>query len=121
MEILLILAMVVVAIGFKLYVPPLMIRRAVRPVIERFVRLDALSEADAKSVHELGLGPRGLAERMVSLRDYKPKALDALISAAIVQRTDDGRVFLSEEKLLETGLLDKWPALGRRLEALKKE
>ena len=121
MEILLIILMALVAIGMKLLVPPLMTKRAVRPVIERFVKFDALTEADAKSIAELGLGPRGLAERMVSLRDYKPKALDALMGVAIVQRTEDGRVYLSIEKLLETGLLKQWPALARRIESLKQE
>lgn len=121
MEILLIILMALVAIGFKLVVPPLMTKRAVRPVIERFVMHNALSEANAKSITELGLGPRGLAERMVSLRDYKPKALDALIGVAIVQRTEDGRVFLSLEKLMETGLLKQWPALAKRIESLKVE
>lgn len=121
MEILLIIVMALVAIGFKLVVPPLMTKRAIRPVIERFIRHNAFTAANAKSITELGLGPRGLAERMVSLRDYKPKALDALMGVAIVQRTEDGRVFLSLEKLTETGLLKQWPALAGRIESLKKE
>jgi hypothetical protein len=118
MEILLLIAFMILTIFAKLTIPPLLIRRAVKPVLERFIYFRALSEDNAKSIDELDLGPRSLTQRMVSLRDYKPKALDALMSASIVVPTEEGKLFLSREKLMSTPLLEKWPHLAERLRSV---
>jgi hypothetical protein len=115
MEFILLILFVIITILAKLTIPPLLIRRAVRPVIERFLNAGAMNEADAKSIDDLGLGPRRLVERMVSLRDYKPKALEALISASVVLYTEEGKLYLSKEKLMATGMMERWPALAERL------
>lgn len=115
MEFLLLILFMIMTILAKLAIPPMLIRRAVKPVIERFLNAGALNEGDAKSIDELGLGPRRLVERMVSLRDYKPKALEALISASVVLYTDEGKLYLSKEKLMATGMMERWPGLAERL------
>lgn len=115
MQVLLIVLLVILAVFAKLAIPPLMIRRALRPVLEQFVHHGALSPDNAKTAEELGLGPRTLIQRLASLRDYKPKALDVLVAASIVVLTDEGRFYLNKEKLLSTGILEKWPALAERI------
>ena len=42
--------------------------------------------------------------RMFSRRDYKPYALSTLMKADIVQATEEGRLYLSEDKLIASGL-----------------
>jgi hypothetical protein len=115
MQIMLLVVFMLLTIVVKMVVPPMLIRRAVRPVIERFLHFGAVDESNAKTILELGLGPKRLAERMVSLRDYKPKALDALVGASIVRSTEEGKLYLSKDKLWETGMLERWPDLARRL------
>jgi hypothetical protein len=44
-----------------------------------------------------------MLERMMRRRDYKPQALDALMQMGVVKVTEDGKLYLSEEKLAETG------------------
>jgi hypothetical protein len=118
MEIMLLILFMILTILAKLTIPPMLIRRAVKPVLERFISFGAMNESNARSIDELGLGPKRLVERMVSMRDYKPKALDALLSASIVIPTEDGRLYLSREKLMSTGLIERWPRLAERLRSL---
>ena len=82
--------------------PQLMIARAVPRVIKIFRNGDAVGIRNAKSVEALGLQPKSIAERMMRLRDYKPRALDFLIQINVVQMTDEGKVYLSEEMLANT-------------------
>ena len=45
-----------------------------------------------------------MLERMMRRRDYKPHALTALMQVGIIQATEDGKLYLSEEKLAELSL-----------------
>jgi len=45
-----------------------------------------------------------MAQRMWKPRDYKPRALQLLLNANIVQMTPDGKLYLAEENLAAT----KW-------------
>lgn len=45
-----------------------------------------------------------MLERMMRRRDYKPQALDALMQIGVVKVTEDGKLYLSEEKLAELGI-----------------
>ena len=83
-----------------LVLPTMLNRRAVNQVITIFRKQQAIGKDHAKTIDELGLRPPGFKKRLISLRDYKPRALDALIAAKIVQVTDEGRLYLSEEKLI---------------------
>jgi len=41
---------------------------------------------------------------MLHTRDFKPHALNALVKAGIVKSTESGRLYLSEDVLMESGL-----------------
>jgi hypothetical protein len=41
---------------------------------------------------------------MFRLRDFKPYALDALVKAEIIKGTEDGRLYLAEDKLMASGV-----------------
>jgi hypothetical protein len=73
-------------------------------VIKIFRQNSALDKKTAKTIDELGLRPRGFVEGMLHTRDFKPYALDALVKAGIVKSTEDGRLYLVEEKLAESGI-----------------
>lgn len=85
-------------------VPRWRLKRALRQVIAIFRQNGALDKKTAKTIDELGLRPRGFAERMLHTRDFKPYALDGLIKAEIVKGTEDGRLYLLEDKLMESGI-----------------
>ena len=86
------------------FIPRWLIRRAARQVIKIFRENNAIDSKNAKTIDALGLTPPGMLERMMRRRDYKPSALTVLISAGIVKRTEDGKLYLSEEKLAESEL-----------------
>ena len=79
-------------------------KRAVIQVIKHLRQVQALDVDSAKTVDELGLRPPSLGERLFRFRDYKPGALQGLIQVGIVQMTQDGRVYLSEENLKKSKL-----------------
>jgi hypothetical protein len=76
-------------------------------VIQIFRQNSALDKKTAKTLSELGLQPRGFAEGMFRGRDFKPYALDALAKAGIVKSTEDGRLYLVEEKLMASGVEER--------------
>ena len=85
-------------------IPLMMNKRAVIQVVKRLRKHQALDIQSAKTVEEVGLQPLSFQERMLRFRDYKPAALQGLIRTGIVQITEDGRVYLSEEKLRNSRL-----------------
>jgi hypothetical protein len=82
-------------------IPTLMSRRAARIVIKIFCGQGATDALNARTEEELGLAPLGIFDRMTKTRDYKPQALRFLKEAGIVRTTEDGRLYLSQDKLLE--------------------
>ncbi len=86
------------------FIPRWLVRRAARQVIKIFREHNATESKDARTIDELGLRPPGALERMMRRRDYKPHALNALMQAGIIKATEDGRLYLSEDKLAELGL-----------------
>ena len=101
---LVIVVLAVILILGVMVLPQLMVRRAIPAVIRIFRQHSAVGVSSARAIHELGLAPPGMVERMWRMRDYKPRALQLLISAKIIERTEDGRLYLSEERLAAT----KW-------------
>lgn len=95
-----------------LVLPQLMVLRAIPSVIRIFRQHNAVDIKSAKTVNELGLAPRGLVERMWKPRDHKPRALQALMGANIVQMTEDGRVYLSRENLAATRWSKHWSGVS---------
>lgn len=102
-----VIALLFVVLLFALFViPQFMMKRAVRAVIRILRDNHATGIKEAKTAEELGLQPKRLVERMMKPRDYKPRALQLLMSQEIVQMTEDGKLYLLEEKLDASRLRD---------------
>ena len=97
-----ILVLVVIFILGAFVLPQFLIRRAIRSVMRIFEQHNAIGVKGAKPIEELGLGPKPLLQRMFKARDYKPRALQLLMRSDIVQVTEDGKLYLSEESLTTT-------------------
>jgi len=70
-------------------------------VIEIFRQHNALGIRDAKTLQELGLERPNFAQRIVRGRDFKQYALQILIKRGIICVTEDGRLYMVENKLDE--------------------
>jgi len=84
-----------------LFISARMTKRAVGQVIAIFQKHNAIGIQQAKTVDELGLTPPNLMDRFTRMRDYKQNALGILVKADIVQTTEEGKLFISAEKLAE--------------------
>jgi len=88
--------------GISLFIlPRFMLKRAMSQVIRIFRVHRSLSKDNAKTVEELGLKSHSFMERFMKPRDYKPYAIQILARQGILCQTEDGRFYLSEEKLNE--------------------
>ena len=99
-----IVLLIIIFMVLLVVIPLMMNKNAVMQVIKRLRQHQALDIQSAKTVEEIGLQPLSLRERMLRFRDYKPAALQGLIRTNIVQTTEDGRVYLSEEHLRNSRL-----------------
>jgi len=106
-ETLALIVLVVVAIAAVILVPRFFITRAFSKVVQTFRENNAIDERNAKTIDELGLAPPTFTQRLTTFRDYKPQALNLLRRADIVQMTEDGKLYLSEEKLASSGLRNR--------------
>ena len=96
--------------GITLFIlPRFMLKRAMSQVIRVFRARCSLSKESAKTVEELGLKSHSFMERFMKPRDYKPYALQILAKQGILCQTEDGRLYLSEEKLNEVQEQKKLP------------
>ena len=68
-------------------------------VIEIFRQHNALGIRDAKTLQELGLERPNFSQRIVRGRDFKQYALQILIKRGIICMTEDGRLYMVENKL----------------------
>jgi hypothetical protein len=80
-----------------------LMKRALRAVIKSFRDNAAFTPESAKMPPELGFKSRGLFQ-IGTFRDYRPVVLQSLQKEEIILSTEDGRLYLSETKLLESGL-----------------
>jgi hypothetical protein len=83
-------------------VPQLMIAIAAPKVIKIFRNKNAVGPKNAMTAADLGLQPPSMIARMMKPRDYKPRALQLLMHINVVQMTDDGKIYLSEQELQKT-------------------
>ena len=90
-------------------IPRWRLKRAISQVIQIFREHNAIDAKGAKTIDELSLRPRSSMEVMFRGRDYKPYALNFLIKAKIIQQTEDGRLYLLEEKLSASNLTKSTP------------
>jgi len=80
-------------------------KRAMRQVVLAFREQGATGSRTAKTLGELGFSSRGgMMGGMLKGRDYKQDALSLLMKADIVLVTEDGKLYLSEDKLLASGI-----------------
>lgn len=104
-----IVAIIIIAVLGLFVIPRFLMKRALKKVIRIFREHNATNIRNAKTLDELGLKPRSFMEGMFRTRDYKPFALDLLRKGEIVQMTEDGKLYLLEdklrEKLVRTGFL----------------
>jgi hypothetical protein len=108
-RILIILILVLVLMGILvIFVSGLMSRRTLQTLIKMFRNAQALSPETAKFADEIGFKDRSILIFTI-VRDYKPQALQLLIKENIIQVTEDGKLFLSEQTLANCQLsaLDK--------------
>lgn len=91
----------IVFLALLLFMPVALTRRAVRQVLEIFRKKQALSPENAKTIDELGLRPLSFRQRLFRARDYKPRAMNALVQAEVILSTEDGRLYLSEARLAD--------------------
>ncbi len=103
MEALFIILMGVLVVLALFVIPQWRLRRAIPQVIQMFRDNNAVGIKNAKTEEGLGFRRRNIMEGMFMPRDYKPRALTALIQAEIIQMTEDGKLYLSEEKLADSG------------------
>jgi hypothetical protein len=91
----------VALIMLALFIANRMTRRAISRVIEIFRQHQAIGIHQAKTIDELGLRPPGLLERVSRMRDYKQNALKILIKGETIHLTEDGKLYITEEKIQE--------------------
>ncbi|OGO59306.1 MAG: hypothetical protein A2025_00585 [Chloroflexi bacterium RBG_19FT_COMBO_47_15] len=95
-----IIVILVVLMLFVMFVlPQLLLRRAIPSVIRIFRQGKAVGIENAKTVEELGLKPKNMAQAILRGREYKITALQVLRNANIIQGTEDGKLYLSEKDL----------------------
>jgi len=81
------------------FIPRFLVGRAIKKVLRIFRQQGAIEARQAKSIEELGLAsPRNMLN-MFSFRDYKPVALQVLMSSNIIRATEDNKYYLSEDTL----------------------
>ena len=106
MEIAVFIVLVVVLLLLGMFIiPHWLLKRAISKVIRVFRVRNASGVENARTLEELGLGPKNVMQVMFRGRDYRQYALDVLIRAEIIRVTEDGRLYLSEEKLLTSRLI----------------
>jgi hypothetical protein len=101
MIVLILIVLFLVAIAF--WGSAFLMKRALRSVIRSFRDNAAITPETAKIPTELGFKNRGLFQ-IGTFRDYKPVVLQSLQKEGIILATDDDRLYLSETKLLESGI-----------------
>ena len=100
-----VLFLILLGIAFllvMLFVPQLMMKRAIPKVIQAFRQNNAVGEKNAKFLEEMGLKPKSFLESAGRLRDYKPRALQFLIGINVIQITEEGKFYISEEDIALT-------------------
>ena len=98
----LLILIILVIIGVSFIVPQLMVRFAVPKVIRILRQHGATEAANAALAADMGLAEKAIWERALKRRDFKPRALMALIHLGVVRHDDDGKVYLCEDELAKT-------------------
>ena len=96
-----VLVIIIVALGVSLLVIlPWRMKRAMRLVIKAFVENNATSPKNAIEREKLKIKPPpGLLSWKLKPRDFKHEALNLLQQTGVVLATEDGRLYLEEERI----------------------
>ncbi len=101
-EILFWVGMAIAFILVVFFVPQWILVRNIPKVIRIFRNFNAINPKTARTIEEMGLKPKPMLERMFRRRDHKPRALQFMLRVALVEVTEDGKLYLDEEKLAQT-------------------
>ena len=99
MNIVIIIGILLVLVGISLWLSRIFMARAIRSLIGTLREARATTSATARTAEELDLRPRSTLRDFHVLRDYRPYALQILMRAGVVEVTEDGKLFLSQERL----------------------
>jgi hypothetical protein len=94
-----ILILVALLVFVMFVLPQLRLRTAIPSVIRLFRQSKAVGIENAKTIEELGLKPKSMGQAIIRGQDYRMTALEVLKKAEVIQSTEDGKLYLSEEKL----------------------
>jgi hypothetical protein len=95
--ILILLTVLVLVVVFVL--PQILLRNAVSSVLRVFRKNKAIDAQSARTIDELGLRPKSMAQAIFRGTQYKTTALMMLRNAGIIETTEDGKLYLSEDNL----------------------
>lgn len=101
---LLIIILIIVGLAAIFFVPYILTRRAIRQVVNAFRNQNATGPQTAKTMAELRLQQKGLLQKQMTTRDYKPAALNLLMGEKVILMTEDGKYYLSETDLANSRL-----------------
>jgi hypothetical protein len=89
--------------AFGFFVPQFLVMIAAKKIIRNLRNTQTTNPVSAKFPKDIGIQQLSRIQRIIKIRrDDRPKALDELISSGIIKTTEDGRIYLSEERLLLT-------------------
>jgi hypothetical protein len=94
---------IILLLVLSFFIQSLMMRRAMKAVIKILRFKQSLTPETAQFANDVGIKKRSFIN-FKGVRDYKPNALQYLMNQEIILVTEDGRIYLSEEKLLQSGL-----------------
>jgi hypothetical protein len=80
-------------------VPQIMLRRATSSIIRTLRQRNAVGAQNAKTIDELGLRPKSMIQAIFRGAQYKNTAMLVLRNARVIENTEDGKLYLSEENL----------------------
>jgi hypothetical protein len=95
--VLILLTVLVLVVVFVL--PQILLRNAISSVLRIFRKNKAVDAQNAKTIDELGLRPKSLAQSVFRGTQYKTTALIVLKNAGVIETTQDGKLYLSEDNL----------------------
>jgi hypothetical protein len=95
--ILILLTVLVLVVVFVL--PQILLRNAVSSILRVFRKNKAIDAQSARTIDELGLRPKSMAQAIFRGTQYKTTALMMLRNAGIIETTEDGKLYLSEDNL----------------------
>jgi hypothetical protein len=96
---LIIIGILVLLVCVALWLSRVFMAKAIRSLIVALREAGATSSASARTAEELNLRPKSTIRDFRVVRDYGPYAFQILVRAGVVEVTEDGRLFLLEERL----------------------